>query len=934
LSAPLLKQNIINLASGEKGIFTGGLHLSPDPNLVRDNESPDLWNIDFTKENIILPRKGTIKKSDLTFTPKYGYTFVNTSGASYVVLSDYEYHYLSSDLVNWTKINDGHANQNSVITRFAFINGKIYGTNGIDNVWSYDVENNTYAEETDIPKGIYPIVHNNRLFMVSTYANPLAVYYSRLDDETEFTHPITGVTNVFYLDQSISQRITGAISLQNKLYIGTEKAIYVFSGWDEQDFYLTNLTKEIGFGSHESIREFNGKIIFLATDSNFYEIDGTNIYPVGDNILYGIKNSIGQINAFIEKTLRIGINGDDSWENMKYASNDFVYKTKNSDLNGEISYPIGSMIKIQGSSGQICKNGAFTSNWDYMSKNDNWSSDNDIGNRGVEWEIHSNAARGNTQYTPNSWKTFIDKVAIEIVDGNNDNQIGEIKCSGNVGVFISGNIIGYTFQNNQTFYINNYYDNGYPTTKNGIWEPNDLKYRRIKLRVRVYRKKWLKGYDTIYIGDAGTTTIETDPFFCNPFGNIIVAVRIQSLDGDGYYLAHQYFFINNFGWVIANASDNIAIYETKEINLGKVTRFGTLLCDYTKNITGSEIKFYYKVKIGNGGWSDYIEIQNGGIINEGAGGDGTEDVYIQIKVRDAYSSGDGSYEIDIFNTLIIKYYYSMIKLPPVYENITSIVKDGKYYISMAVDKMNINSNYNNVVFVLDEYNGFPRWSRWDVLVTWFFDFGNQINFVKNQKIFEFDELSIYEKYNLTDWEYVNSKKPFYYSTKSFDFNLFGILKWFKYILFDLKFVYNAYSRSGRDNLYHIEVYTDKKYAGTYLNYDYLSGVYIKRDDFKGLRCGQLHYFTEPLFYQNPGDFVLFYKEDEDYYTTHKKIIGYGDKIALKFIFSGLSQNYFQIFNYTIKNVGLYIETKDYAQMPVEDSRKPAISITNINDRRE
>lgn len=72
------------------------------------------------------------------------------------------------------------------IPRGTVFNNKIIITNGADTPMTYDNTSVDLVTDTDVPKGRYIEAHKNRVFIASTAGNPSRIFWSRVNDDTDW----------------------------------------------------------------------------------------------------------------------------------------------------------------------------------------------------------------------------------------------------------------------------------------------------------------------------------------------------------------------------------------------------------------------------------------------------------------------------------------------------------------------------------------------------------------------------------------------------------------------------------------------------------------------------------------------------------------------------------------------------------------------------
>lgn len=888
------------------GLFKGGLDLRNPPEAIGDSFSPELWNVKFTKRDSVRPRGLPVKKFDTPIDVKGAFSFVDANNVGWLVITDNVDVYISDDLfATSTKINGANTHNSAYKLRFAYMNGSLYGTNGVDPVFQYVISTSTFnmldiagGHSEDVPLGRHIATHNGMLILANTTANPNAIYYSRKSDETLFTHPVTTNTQVIFAHAEAGGIINGLKSFKERLIIPFQKSTFVLHGWDENEFRLENISENIGCGNAESIQEVipdetskqTAGVVWIGSDGNFYKTDTNDIWPIGDAIEEGLKGKVMQIFTYQEERGVIKKTGTYKFSDGTFGE---YFSPDVDDVNNEPDFSHGYLYTDDDGQGLV-RNGLFS---DGLNK---WTASNQWHNRVgpyittfTNWHIDSGRAVTNTLHSDSKHLYGrANKIAIEVRSAHDDSLLSTIEYAANSSdtIFLpSINFLGVGgyLLDRQTYAINTSVSSSY-TSWTGLTIA-ELEYKKVYFRLKVHRQILYYAAGTIINkGYGGYAYIDSDPFYCA--GNQIKAdFVIYSSD----YKTDNIGVDKVYGAKTFN-QDTADKYESAEIDLPTFSKWGVFDSKYTNNKTTGSVSYEYRIY--NAGWGAWTSIDIGDLITGAVGASKKIQFRVWVDgVTDSYEAQDIMY----VEYIAFEYFKTITDLPPTDSDICSLFYDGYYKCAMSVHEMGNFSGENNVNWILDEFNGVPRWSRWDLKIRAMVLYGNKPLYFEVDEGFILDE----DKFVMNAGEsFYDNLMGFMYKTKAFDFGVTEMLKWFKYFIIDVKAV--------KDNIdpdVLFEVHIDDKYAGSFYSEDMAGNS----------RIAKLNVYEEIFNEREPERHV---EGTTDYET---KVIGYGNRIQFYYLFcngdSAIAD--FELNSYEILNTVLFWEVKDYAVLPIKKTTK-------------
>lgn len=116
-----------------------------------------------------------------------------------------------------------------------------------------------YEELSGVTAGRFVEVHDKHLFIVDSENAPSTLYYSKTNDDRDFTGVGSGSV-------TISDTITGIKSFRDSIFIFCQNTIHRFDDVNGTNTTLVQITNNVGCLSGYSIQEMGGDLLFLAPD--------------------------------------------------------------------------------------------------------------------------------------------------------------------------------------------------------------------------------------------------------------------------------------------------------------------------------------------------------------------------------------------------------------------------------------------------------------------------------------------------------------------------------------------------------------------------------------------------------------------------------------------------------------------------------------------
>lgn len=294
--------------------FTGGLN-TVDPEYLLDlNTSPDL-------DNVVVLNKGFRKRfGDSAFnssamvsssTPITGLGYIKfNSGTEFLNAAAGTKFFTSTgltgtmaDATGAVTITSGIAN---IWTPVNFNNLQIWFGGAPDGPFKYSGSGNAAALSGSPPSAYTAFAANNRVFAISTAANPSRIFWPILGDPEDWTGSGSGNADVAKSDGE---------ALQNGFVVGPDTAILFknssthFMSLTRAPFPIYQLQKGVGVAGRQSAVYANGIIYFITPSRRMYSTtDGISftLYPSNVDDLWDsinpnrISNIVGIYNPMLD----------------------------------------------------------------------------------------------------------------------------------------------------------------------------------------------------------------------------------------------------------------------------------------------------------------------------------------------------------------------------------------------------------------------------------------------------------------------------------------------------------------------------------------------------------------------------------------------------------------------------------------------------------
>lgn len=279
--------------------FTGGLNLRADAFELKDNESPDVLNIDIDPRGGFFSRKGWERwnSSDIhaTWDPRSMHVHEVASGTDYVFVANDNTVFVST---NGTFSTLQVSGVDVVVTGspheadFASWGDDLYIAAGYDDPmlkWSggttvelTQAYSATFTEYSSPSTDVGPYAE-----FAATHAGYMFAAYTKEGVDTHphrvrWSHPNNPVA--WHEDDYIDIRegggpITAIVPQRDHLLIFKPSSVWALFGYDSDSWQLVNVTREVGAMHRQAVTRSESTVFFFSWPTGVYAITDTN-YPV------------------------------------------------------------------------------------------------------------------------------------------------------------------------------------------------------------------------------------------------------------------------------------------------------------------------------------------------------------------------------------------------------------------------------------------------------------------------------------------------------------------------------------------------------------------------------------------------------------------------------------------------------------------------------
>ncbi len=264
--------------------FSGGLNSYFSPLTIKDNEVKEALNGLFDEDNAFTKRKGyTNCGSSKTYSYDSGWDYVDANSNDWLIVRSSDAIIASASPCTFTVVIATLTATDVVNAVNAF--GRIYFVHRSSGVFYWDGTTTTYIPGS--PRGQFITEFRNRLWVGGLNVPTGNYLYASkyLDGSTWATGSLSTDPLILQIGLNDNQdSVTGLFAGYNDaLIVFKLRSIFGIFGFDQTDFAIRALNKEVGTIDQRSIQPYLGGIVF-ASQRGFEFFDGASVTLISKNI--------------------------------------------------------------------------------------------------------------------------------------------------------------------------------------------------------------------------------------------------------------------------------------------------------------------------------------------------------------------------------------------------------------------------------------------------------------------------------------------------------------------------------------------------------------------------------------------------------------------------------------------------------------------------
>lgn len=325
----------------EQKDFTGGLNLRSDQFQLKDNESPEMLNVEIDPRGGIFSR-GAMQRlnpddvSGTTWTPYKLFPFYGSS--NHLMLANNNRVYYMSTANNFAVLNNSTGPVVSYTDHgacFAAWGSTLYmgvGDAGSTGLYKWSGSGNAVALPSvasspnswatrggsgggHVPRAEHLAVHANKMFAAWTHEDG-SEFPNRLRWSDE-SLPENWVKEDHIDIEGGGDGICGMVVVNGTLVIFKPYAIYVLYGYDYTDFRIVNVSTTLGCHSHSQMVATDTGVYFYSHSDGLFFFDGSGITDVFSNMKAAFD--LNYINTAQDDAVTVSWIGRRIWLSLPYS---------------------------------------------------------------------------------------------------------------------------------------------------------------------------------------------------------------------------------------------------------------------------------------------------------------------------------------------------------------------------------------------------------------------------------------------------------------------------------------------------------------------------------------------------------------------------------------------------------------------------------------
>lgn len=332
--------------------IAGGVNDASPANLIGDNEASSISNFHVNPITHGLDqRRGSSKQNATQLSGNVAvdiFSHVKSDGTSYLIsVASRTVSYSTSNGATWTTLVTTMTN-GAVWDFSSFVDDKSYGVNQNDGGWAFDGVSFSSIAAGGMPAAKFLEPYQNRLFAANTASFPYRVFFSGLLQASTWT------TSTDYFDMPESVVGIGQ-AFDGGLPIYTANSVWMLRGSSPNDFYLQQVSGNIGAADNRDIKNFEidgtEYQVFLSLGPNrsrntIYGLLGNRLVDLGakvPNLLSGVAIFDSSSRQFSWDVVADFLNGISSQTYVNSASESVKLSTSSDTDTSGSDFAAGSL---------------------------------------------------------------------------------------------------------------------------------------------------------------------------------------------------------------------------------------------------------------------------------------------------------------------------------------------------------------------------------------------------------------------------------------------------------------------------------------------------------------------------------------------------------------------------------------------------------------
>lgn len=293
-----------------------GLNTADDPGKLQLTMTPSISNlyVDEVSGDLVTRNGYTVVINTPTLSKiTFMYQFVKDNGDNELIVSDSSRVLTTRDFRTFTLVKATLTP--TALLRAAQIRGKVWFTNGVDPVFTWDGNVHSVLDGNNgtpnVPRCKYIAFYQERAWLFNNVSQNYALYFSALTSSSnaaaiapdDFRAWLTN--NQLNIGQGDPLAGSGIDVFKGQLVLhksnGTAGAIYTLFGTDEFTYFARKTNAEVGTNSNDSIVQLDNLEYFTAKDG-VYAFDGSESKRISDSIKPDIENVISNLTRIVSQT--------------------------------------------------------------------------------------------------------------------------------------------------------------------------------------------------------------------------------------------------------------------------------------------------------------------------------------------------------------------------------------------------------------------------------------------------------------------------------------------------------------------------------------------------------------------------------------------------------------------------------------------------------